>query len=119
MAESESEQRAVRGGRRDSGVSAVPVTPVAPMQLRRAAESDALGEPLMMVFEQDDEDEKTRIQIVQSGFGSRADWGALVSSWRGGLTSLIALVSESSAVLGRTMGVLARQRLLQPIPARA
>ena len=119
MAESESEQRAGRSRLRGSEVPAAPAPPPVPIQVHGAAESDPSIEPLMMVFERDDEDEETRIQIVQSGFGSMADWGALVSSWRGGLTSLIALVSESSAVLGRTMGVLGRQRLLQPIPARA
>ncbi len=118
MAESGSAQRAGRRRRRGSEVPAVPAPPLVPTQVHDAAESDASIEPLMMVFERDDEDEETRIQIVQSGFGSMADWGALLNSWRGGLTSLIALVSESSVELARAMSVLARERLLQPIPAR-
>ncbi|MGH2351839.1 MAG: hypothetical protein ACRDJN_09535 [Chloroflexota bacterium] len=39
-------------------------------------------EPVIVIYQSSERDSKTRLQIVQSGFGGTAAWTAIVDTWR-------------------------------------
>src|SRR5689334_3116004 len=59
------------------------------------------AEPVIVIYESSERDSKTRLQIVQSGFGGAAAWTALVDAWRDTSASFALLAARVFATLGR------------------
>jgi hypothetical protein len=85
--------------------------------------------PVIVVYESSERDSKTRLQIVQSGFGSLAAWTAIVDAWRGTSASvalhparllipLLPLGRSALAALRAGLRVPALAPALRPAPAR-
>src|SRR5687767_3389097 len=58
--------------------------------------------PVIVVYESSERDSKTRLQIVQSGFGSTAAWTAIVDAWRDTSASFALLYGRALILLGRS-----------------
>jgi hypothetical protein len=54
-----------------------------------------------VVYASTEGDSKTRLQIVQSGFGSTTAWSAVLDAWRDASASLALLPVRALAGLGR------------------
>lgn len=66
----------------------------------QAAGADEPG-PVIVVYESSERDSTTRLQIVQSGFGSTAAWTAVVDAWRDTSASFALLAARVLVPLGR------------------
>ena len=66
------------------------------------AEGAAEAEPVIVVYESRERDWWTRLQIVQSGFGSTAAWAAVVDAWRDTSASFALLPARVLVPLGRS-----------------
>ena len=117
------------GGPADPGTVG-PAAGAAAAEPERAAGAEApepvAPEPLIVVYESSERDWKTRLQIVQSGFGSTAAWTAVVDAWRDTSASFGLLAARVLAPLGRSaLAALGSARhapalspALRPAPAR-
>ena len=92
-----------RGAAADQDVTAGPAGPAGPVITA-------------VSFRDEDEDETTRLTIVQTGFGGMADWSALLASWRGGATALLTLALRHGALLVRAIAPPARAPALNVLP---
>ena len=83
-------------------------------------------EPVIVVYESSERDSKTRLQIVQSGFGRAAAWSAIVAAWGDTQASFAHLAARAIAPLGRSalaalwsaVRAPALSPALRPAPAR-
>jgi hypothetical protein len=72
-----------------------------------------------VVYESSEHDSKTRLQIVQSGFGSTAAWTAIVDAWRDTSASFVLLPVRTFVPLGRSALAALRAALRAPALAPA
>src|SRR5438093_52319 len=94
-----------------SSPGAVLPAAVGPAQAAGAEEH----EPVIVVYESSERDSKTRLQIVQSGFGSTAAWTAVVDAWRDTSASFALVSAHIFIPLGRA--ALAALRAALRVPA--
>ncbi len=59
-------------------------------------------EPVIVLYESSERDSKTRLQIVQSGFGNSVAWTAIVDAWRDTSASFVLLTAHVLVPLGRS-----------------
>jgi hypothetical protein len=79
-----------------------------------------------VVYESSERDSKTRLQIVQSGFGRTTAWTAIVDAWRDTSASFALLSAHVLIPFGRAALAALRSRIrvpalapaLRPAPAR-
>jgi hypothetical protein len=94
-------------------------------EVARTAGADA-AELVIVVYESSERDSKTRLQIVQRGFGGVAAWTAIVDAWRDTSASFALLAAHVLVPLGRAalaalrsgVRVPALAPALRPAPAR-
>jgi hypothetical protein len=77
------------------------------------------SEPVIVLYESSERDSKTRLQIVQSGFGGTSAWMAIIDAWCDTSATFAWLPARILAALCSAVRVPALAPALRPAAVRA